>query len=168
MATNTTYANVPMRGRLRRSAAHVRRVLVPFLELQIPMALGALVCSLVLGLVLPSSSFATAYHPGTYLFTIGDLLFLTVPVMAWMLVRGHGWRSSLEMAGAMLMPVAAIIVLGQAAGSNALLWLPTAGYLALSLGMLAYLLARRTHVVGRQRQSTPAADPPVNTHALEQ
>ncbi len=30
---------------------------------------------------------------------------MTVPMVAWMLFRGMGWRNSFEMAGAMILPV---------------------------------------------------------------
>jgi hypothetical protein len=113
------------------------------------MGLGALVCFLLDRLIPASSSIATIYHPGTYLFATGDILFLTVPVVGWMIFRGHGWRHSLEMVVAMLAPVAAIIVLGQLAGYAYLLWLITAVYPAMCLGMLAYMLYRRDHFTVR-------------------
>jgi hypothetical protein len=120
-----------------------------FLGMQIPMGLGALVCYLLGRMIPDSSSFATVYHPGTYLYASGDLLFLTVPVVAWMIYRGHGWRQSLETAVSMLAPVAAIIVVGQVAGYAYLLWLVTAMYPAMCLGMLIYMLYRRDHFTGQ-------------------
>lgn len=119
------------------------RFLLHFLQMQIAMGLGALVCYLLARLVPVSSDFAAVYHPGTYLFALGDVLYLTAPVVAWMLFRGHGWRRSAEMAAAMLIPIAAISVLGQLAEHAYLLWLIYAGYPAMSLGMLACMLYRR-------------------------
>ena len=138
-------------------ASRARRFLLHFLELQIPMGLGALVCLLVTRLIPASSSFATVYHPGTYLYTAGDVLFLTVPIVVWMNFRGHGWRHSLEMVVAMIAPVAAIIVLGQLAGYAYLLWLVTAVYPAMCLGMLVYMLYRRDYFTGRASHSMHAA-----------
>jgi hypothetical protein len=43
----------------------------------------------------------------------------------------------------MLAPEAAIIALGELAGYAYLPWLTTAGYPAMALGMLTYLLSRR-------------------------
>ena len=129
----------------------MRTFIFHFLEMQIPMGLGALVCYLLTRLIPASSSFATVYHPGTYLYAAGDLLFLTVPVVAWMIFRGYGWRHSREMAVAMGAPVAAIIVLGQLAGYAYLLWLVTAVYPAMCLGMLVYMLYRRDHFTVRVR-----------------
>ncbi len=138
-------------GQMRSVAANVRRFLLHFLEMQIPMVLGAIVCYLLLRLIPASSSFATSYHPGTYLYTAGDIFFLTAPVVAWMIFRGRGWRQSLEMAVALLAPVAAIILLGELAGYAYRPWLITAGYPAMSLGMLAYMLYRSyEHAHGAQ------------------
>ena len=140
-----------MNGQVRSVAANARRFLLRFLEMQVPMTLGALVCYLFVNQIPASSSFATVYYPGSYLFTAGDIIFLTVPVVAWMVLRGHSWRNSLEMAVAMLTPVAAIIVLGELAGYAYLPWLVTAGYPAMSLGMLAHMLYRsQEHVHGAQ------------------
>ena len=149
MTADTKGVSLPINGQMDGVAANAGRFLLCFLELQIPMVLGALVCFLVLRLIPASSSFATAYRPGTYLFAAGDLLFLTVPVVAWMNVRGHGRRYSLEMAGAMLAPVAVIAVVGQLAGYAYLPWLTVAGYPALSLGMFVYMLLNRDHFTGR-------------------
>jgi hypothetical protein len=109
------------------------------------MCFGALICYLVVRLISVSSGFATAYHPGTSLFAIGDIFFLTVPVVAWMIFRGHGWRHGLGIAAAMIMPVALIIVFGRLTTYDYLTWLLTAGYPAMSLGMLIYVLYRRDH-----------------------
>ena len=130
------------------STAASHRVL-HFLELQIPMALGAFACYLLDRLISDSSPFATAYHPGTYLFAIGDVLFLTVPVAAWIFFRGRGWPDTLEMALAMLSPVAIIALVGEAAQYPYLLWLVTGMYPAMSVGMILYMLYRHDRFSAR-------------------
>jgi hypothetical protein len=125
------------------------RFVLHFLELQIPMVLGALTCYLVVRLITSSSSFSTIYHPGTYLFAIGDLLFLTMPVVIWMIFRSYSWQHILEMAAVMIAPVAAIIVLGQSTAYDYLTWLLTAGYPIMCLGMLIYMLYRRDLFTGQ-------------------
>jgi hypothetical protein len=130
-------------------AARARRFLLHFLEFQIPMTLGAFVCYALGRLVPASSSFASVYRPGTYLYAIGDGLSLSVPVVGWMIIRGHGSRHSLEMAVAMLAPVAAIMLLGHFAAHNYLLWLITGGYPAMCLGMLVDMLYRGDHFTGQ-------------------
>ena len=119
-----------------------RHVLTIFVQLQIAMSVGALVCYLMGRLIPASSSFATVHYPGAYLYTAGDVFFLVTPVVAWMMVRGYGWRHSMEMAIAMIAPVAAIVVLGELARYAYRPWLITAGYPAMSLGMLVCVLYR--------------------------
>jgi flagellar biosynthetic protein FliP len=38
-------------------------------------------------------------------------LWMTVPMVVWMRIRGHGWRASNEMAAAMLVPAAGALAL---------------------------------------------------------
>jgi len=168
MATDTEadpkHGYPQQRVQIRSSKVGVGRILLYFLELQIPMVFGALVCYLLGLLIQSSSSFATIYHPGTYLYATGDILFLTLPVVAWMNLRGHGWRYSLEIAVAMIAPVVGIMVLGQLAGSASydyLRWLLIAGYPAMCLGMILYMLYRRDHFTGRVGHSTHTAVPKV-------
>lgn len=137
---------------MRRIGLRVGYFLLHFLELQISMGLGALICYLVVRLTSSLPTYATSYRPGTFLFALGDIFFLTLPVIAWMIFRGHGWQHSLEIAVAMIVPVALIILLGELASYAYLLWLITAGYPAMSLGMLFYMLYRHDHFVRWERQ----------------
>jgi hypothetical protein len=140
MSTETERVRSPGELQIPGAVAPERTFIFHFLEMQIAMGLGALICYLLTRLVPASSSFATVYHPGTYLYAAGDILFLTVPVVTWMIFRGYDWRHSREMAVAMVAPVAAIIVVGELAGYAYLPWLITAMYPAMSLGMLVYML----------------------------
>ena len=152
MSTDTEQVGFLQKIRISKGALKAGRFLLNLLELQISMSLGALVCYLVVRLISSSPSYAPSYHPGTFLFALGDIFFLTIPVVVWMIFRGHGWRHSLEIAVAMIAPVVLIIVLGQLAGFAYLLWLLTAGYPAMSLGMLVYMLYRHDHFVEWARQ----------------
>ena len=161
MPTNSKQAYFSSETR-RFADSKAGRLFLHFLELQISMTLGALVCYLVVRLISGVGSFSTAYRPGTFLFAVGDVLFLTVPVIAWMIFRGHGWRHSLGIAAAMIVPVAAIIVLGQLTAYDYLTWLLTAGYPAMSLGMLSYMLYRRELFTGRlvySKHTTVSTEP---------
>lgn len=149
MGTETERVPSPRKVQIPGAEARVGIFIFHFLEMQILMGLGALVCFLLGRLIPASSSFTRVYHPGTYLFATGDVLFLTAPVVAWMIFRGYGWRHSLEMAIAMFAPVAAMIVIGQLTGYDYLLWLIIAMYPAMSLGMLVYMLYRRDRFTGR-------------------
>jgi hypothetical protein len=135
----------------------VSRLSLSFLDLQVPMVLGAFVCYLVGRVIAGSSSLATTYRPGTYLFAIGDAVFLTVPVVAWMLFRGRGRRHSVEMALAMLAPVAVIALVGELAGYPYLLWLVSGMYPAMSLGMSALLVYRRDRFTGPMNRAPRSA-----------
>ena len=152
MTADTEQADFLHKNRRPTGGLKAGRFFLNFLELQVAMSLGALVCYLVVRLISTSPSYATSYRPGTFLFALGDIFFLTVPVVAWMILGGHGWRHCLEIAVAMIAPVALIIVLGQLAGFAYLLWLLTAGYPAMSLGMLVYMLYRHDHFVEWARQ----------------
>lgn len=147
--------------RIRGAGLRAIRFLWHFLELQIAMSLGALVCYLIVLLISGMSSFTTTYRPGTFLFATGDIFFLTVPVVAWMIFCGHGWRHSLKVAVAMISPVAVIMVLGQFTAYDFLTWLLTAGYPAMSLGMLAYMLSHRDHFARRIEQKGELREHPL-------
>lgn len=153
MGTDTEQVDFLQKIRISKAGLKVGRFFLHFLELQISMSLGALVCYVVVRLISTSPNYATSYRPGTFLFALGDIFFLTVPVVAWMILRGHGWRQSLEIAVAMIVPVTLIILLGELAGYAYLLWLLTAGYPAMSLGMLVYMFYRYNRFVGWERQA---------------
>jgi len=162
MATNLKQAYFSSKTR-RFVDSKAGRLLLHFLELQIPMGIGALVCYLVVRLISGAASFSMAYQPGTFLFAVGDVFFLTVPVIVWMIFRGHGWRHSLGIAVAMIVPVAAIMVLGPLTAYDYLTWLLTAGYPAMCIGMLVYMLYNRDHftepVVHLQHSASSAVEP---------
>jgi hypothetical protein len=131
------------------------RFILNFLELQIAMVLGAFVCFQLGRVISDASSLRVAYHPGTYLYAIGDVLFLSVPVVVWRRFRGRGWRHSLELALAMIGPVAIIAVVGELAGYAYRLWLVTGMYPVMSLGLILYVLYRRDQFT--DRVDAPAA-----------
>jgi hypothetical protein len=135
----------------------VSRLFLSFLELQIPMVLGAFGCYLLGRVISGSFSLATTYRPGTYVFAIGDVVFLTVPVVAWMLFRGRGRRYSVEMALAMLAPVTVIALVGELAGHPYLLWLVTGMYPAMCLGMIIFLVYSRDRFAGQMHEPARSA-----------
>ena len=144
MSTDTKQVQLLHKIRMHTAGLKAGRLFLQFVELQISMSLGALVCYLLVRLI-SSPGYTTSYRPGTFLFALGDIFFLTLPVVAWTIFRGHGWQHSLEIALAMIVPVGLIILFGELAGSPYLLWLITAGYPAMSFGMLVYMLYRRDH-----------------------
>ena len=78
-----------------------------FAAMWIGMVAGAPVFLAVTGL--SSTRQASHLYPAQYVAWMG--LSMTVPMVAWMLLRRHGWRNSTEMAGAMLVPAVPFIIL---------------------------------------------------------
>jgi hypothetical protein len=81
---------------------------------------------------------------------IGMALFMAWPMVVWMRIRGHGWRHGFEMAAAMLIPWAVLLMLGKVIS-------PLAGVAdyAMYLGMLGFMLLRRNdhHHAGMHQHS---------------
>jgi flagellar biosynthetic protein FliP len=69
--------------------------------------------------------------------------FMTVPMVAWMRYRGHGWGQAGEMAGAMLLPTAVVIVVAVELLAVTGRPLGMASHAAMLLGMLALMVVRR-------------------------
>ncbi len=70
---------------------------------------------------------------------------MTVPMVAWMRFRGHGWRPSLEMAGAMYAPTFVAIALLGTVDYDLLMGLE---HVAMLLAMLGAMLYRRDEYTG--------------------
>ena len=79
---------------------------------------------------------------------LGMALSMTIPMVAWMRHRGHGWRPSAEMAAAMFVPSLAAIALGGAIDIDDQLMLQHVGMFP---AMLAAMLLRREEY-GARRQ----------------
>src|SRR5262245_23078207 len=73
------------------------------------------------------------------------MVFMVAPVVLWMRVRGWCWRDGAEMAIAMLVPWAAVPVVGRLGLPKALPWFSTSVCIAMFLGTLAIMLYRRDH-----------------------
>jgi hypothetical protein len=121
------------------------------------MGIGGFLFSLLLRQIPESSSYASVFARGTYLRAIVSSLFMTVPMVAWMIMRGHGWRHSWEMTGAMLAPVAAIIVLRMLGLDAYLPWIAKINCPAMDLAMLVYMLYHRDHYTGGTGDSAHSA-----------
>ena len=74
-------------------------------------------------------------------------IFMTVPMVAWMRYRRHSWRQAAEMAGAMLVPMAVVVVVAvQLLGATGRS-LGMSSHIAMLLGMLALMVVRRADYV---------------------
>ena len=118
----------PRTASLAARALDVVRFVLHYGEMVLAMYVGTLI-------YMPLEGFV----PET-LRAIGMALFMTWPMVVWMRIRGHRWRHGFEMAGAMLVPWAALL-----AGSKVIPVLANVADWAMYLGMLAYMLVRRDH-----------------------
>ena len=82
---------------------------------------------------------------------------MTVPMVAWMRVRGHGWRASNEMAAAMLIPAAGALALlgtGVLTDADTLLMLE---HVVMLPAMLVAMILRRDEYTGHHHRHAQVA-----------
>lgn len=145
-------AGAGIRGRIGR----VSRFLLHLLEMAIPMVLGMVGFGLLADQLQAFPRFGAAFQSDTDLYILGDGLFMSLPMVAWMVVRRHGWRHSLEMGASMILPGLAIVMLGwlgldsSAPGlrENACGWM--------CLGMPVYMLVRYHHFSAKPAHAVAA------------
>jgi hypothetical protein len=82
-----------------------------FLEMFVAMMIGMMAGKRVFLAVTGLSSTAQAGRLYPWQSVLGMAVSMTVPMVAWMLLRGHGRRNSAEMAAAMLVPAIPFIIL---------------------------------------------------------
>ena len=153
MTTNIKQVSFLYKTHIPESTLKMGRFLWHYAEMLLAMGIGGFLFSLLLHLIPESSSYAVVLARGTYLRAIVSSLFMTVPMVAWMILRGHGWRHSWEMTGAMLAPVAAIIVLRMLGVDVYLPWIAKINCPAMDLAMLVYMLYHRDHYTGEAGHS---------------
>jgi len=106
-----------------------------FVEMSIAMIVGMLLFMAIPGVMqLPEA-----------LHLVGMGLAMTLPMIGWMRVRGHGWRHGIEMSLGMLLPWAAMLSLVSLGATTAIPWLEQADGPAMFLGMLGVMLLRPGH-----------------------
>lgn len=150
-------ASIPAQDhKIRSSGAKVGRFSLHYLEMVLAMMVGMPILFSLRSVIPETSSYTAIFVRGTNLYDLARIVFMTVPMVAWMIVRGHGWRYSAEMAFAMSAPLIAVIavrLLGIGASQE---WLIQAGYLGMFLGMLIAMLYRRDHYTGKAHHSAHA------------
>jgi hypothetical protein len=141
----------------RQRAARVGRFLLHVLEMEIAMQPGMALFGLLARQLQASPRYGAAFAPEADLWILGHGLFMTAPMVAWMVFRGHGWKHSLAMGASMVVPAVAVIVLCWFGAGAYMPWLrQTAGGL-MTLGMLIYMLARYDHFSGHAGHPARAA-----------
>lgn len=96
-------------GHAGRKAHFLRHLLEMTIAMMVGMAAGGAVLGAILGPMGITLRDARAGFPE--LFLLGMAFSMIVPMVAWMRHRGHGWRSSGEMAAAMVIPAIPLICL---------------------------------------------------------
>ena len=147
VSTHASASNSHRRGSLglsRRASAATRRFARHYLEMVAAMFLGMLVLGVPAGWALGAvgSSWSELNTDAPALMLLGMAVTMTVPMVAWMRYRGHGWRANTEMAASMLLPTFAAIALLEGGVVEDVGLLVVVEHVAMLLGMLVAMLLR--------------------------
>jgi hypothetical protein len=119
-----------------------------FLEMVIAMGVGMAIFAPVKS-ALVAQGYVALLDTRSLDFQIWMNLFMVVPMVLWMRVRGCRWRHGAEMGGAMIVPTACVLLLCQLGLSSVLPWFtPSLSGPAMFLGMLLIMLYRREMYLG--------------------
>jgi hypothetical protein len=118
-----------------------RRFVGHYAEMVVVMFAGMFVLMAPAGMVL--GAFGSSWDDlSPAMNTFAMALTMTVPMVAWMRLRGHGWRPNAEMAASMLVPTFAVMgVLAAGLASKGALMVPE--HVAMLSCMLVAMLLRR-------------------------
>lgn len=147
----------PSERQISNVALKVGRFILHFLEMALAMMAGMVILYLLDILLIPeSSSFNAFVEYGTIQFDFAMVVFMAVPMVAWMLLRGHARRHVAEMAFGMNVPAAAIIVLRLLGEDAYLPWLAYSSHPGMFLGMIIMMFYRRDHYTVKAGHSAHA------------
>jgi hypothetical protein len=122
-----------------------------FIRHYVEMVIAMFVGMAVLGL--PLAAMGTGWHElatdAPALGFLGMATSMTVPMVGWMLYRGHGWRANAEMSATMFVPTFAVIALVVADLVTDTGVLMTIEHVAMFTGMAGVMLARRAEYIHR-------------------
>lgn len=130
-------------------SAPARRFLRHYLEMVAAMVLGMVVLGLAARAVVDTS--------GRPALMLGEMaVTMTLPMVAWMRVRGHGWRACAEMSASMVLPAVGVLALlgsGLVTGSAALM---TIEHSVMFPAMFAVMVWRREEYSGQHGRQVAA------------
>ena len=136
--------------------ASTRHFIRHYVEMLVAMFAGMVVLGgpaiLALGAVGVTSAELRADAPAALLLGMG--ITMTVPMVAWMRYRGHGWQPSNEMAASMMIPTAGVIGLLGAGLVTDFGSLMTIEHVVMLPSMLAAMLLRRDEYTGHAHLET--------------
>jgi uncharacterized membrane protein len=116
-----------------------------YFEMMLAMGAGATLFELLVRELPVSTRYGLGLQPSTFPYTIGIALSMMFVMVAWMIVRGHGWRHSAEMAIAMLVPVALMALISILKENASPVWFVATYCSAMCVGMLGAMLFRWNH-----------------------
>jgi flagellar biosynthetic protein FliP len=139
--SNPSLSNFPAASAEANHSRSLGRFLRHYAEMVVVMFAGMFVLGAPTGVVLAALGTSwSGLSPAMHTFVMA--LTMTVPMVAWMRVRGHSWKANIEMAASMLMPTAAVMgLLWAGAASSGSMMIPE--HAAMLACMLAVMLARR-------------------------
>jgi hypothetical protein len=88
------------------------------------------------------------HHDAPALMLLWMAVIMTVPMVAWMRHRGHGWRPNAEMAASMLLPTFAVIGVLAAGLVDDVMVLMSIEHVVMLPSMLVAMLLRREEYTG--------------------
>ncbi len=128
---------------LRNTAAAVGKFLLHFLEMVIAMMAGMAIFAPV-KLALVSQGYIALADRSSLEYQLWMNLFMVAPMVLWMRLRGCSWREGAEMAAAMVVPTACVLLLCRLGMTAVFPWItPGLSGPAMFIGMLALMLYRR-------------------------
>lgn len=125
-------------------SASTRHFARHYIEMVIAMFLGMAVLGVPAGWALSAigSSWSALNDDAPALMFLGMATTMTVPMVAWMRYRGHGWRANTEMSASMFVPTFAVIGLLGAGVLTDIGILLIIEHVAMLLAMLVAMLLR--------------------------
>jgi hypothetical protein len=120
-----------------------------YVEMVVAMFLGMLLLGLPAegALMAFGSSTSALERDAPALMLVGMAFVMTVPMVAWMRYRGHGWRPNAEMAASMFLPTFAVMALMEVGAMD--FWRAMGiEHAAMLPSMLVAMLLRRDEYTG--------------------
>ena len=119
------------------------------------LGMGVLFAPALVALGAAGVSSAELRSDAPALLLLGMGVAMTVPMVAWMRYRGHGWAATHEMAASMVIPTAGVIALLGAGLVDDVGTLLMVEHVVMLPGMLIAMLLRRAEYLG-PAQAQPA------------
>jgi len=122
------------------SPSPAKRFIRHYLEMVVAMFAGMAVLAIPAGWAVGAAG--TSYDEAPALMFLAMAVTMTVPMVAWMRYRGHGWRANTEMSASMFLPTFAVIGLLWAGAVEDIGALMVLEHVAMLASMLGAMLLR--------------------------